>query len=74
MAKRKGSRAVESCNVQSLHAYRGPVEVFGAERDEVIAVGHARDLAATLPQARFHLIPGGHNDWPRQPQVQIRNP
>jgi pimeloyl-ACP methyl ester carboxylesterase len=61
-------------NVAALASYRGPVDVFGAERDEIIAVRHARELAASLPQATFHLIPGGHNDWSQQAQVRVRNP
>jgi pimeloyl-ACP methyl ester carboxylesterase len=61
-------------NVSALSGYQGPVEVFGAEADEVISVEHARALAVSLPQARFHLIAGGHNDWSRLSAVQIRNP
>jgi pimeloyl-ACP methyl ester carboxylesterase len=61
-------------NVESMAGFRGPVEVFGAERDGIIPVQHARRLAASLPQAKFHRIPGGHNDWSLQPQVRIRNP
>jgi pimeloyl-ACP methyl ester carboxylesterase len=61
-------------NVESLAAYAGPIEVFGAERDPIIPVEHARKLAASRPQAKFHLVPGGHMDWVDQPAVQIRNP
>lgn len=61
-------------NVKSMAGYRGPVEVFGAERDGIIPVARARRLAASLPQARFHVIPGGHNDWAEQREVRIRNP
>jgi uncharacterized protein len=61
-------------NVAALARYQGPIEVFGAERDEVIPVAHARALAASRPQAVFHLIPGAHNDWADQPAVRIRNP
>jgi len=61
-------------NVESLAKYDGPMEVFGAERDEVISVRHAQALAASRPQAKFHLLRGGHNDWSRQPDVQIRYP
>jgi pimeloyl-ACP methyl ester carboxylesterase len=61
-------------NVQALAGYRGPVEVFGAENDEVIPVAHARALAASMPQARFHLISGGHNDWAGKPAVRLRCP
>ena len=61
-------------NVEALSAYDGPVDVFGAQRDEVIDVRHAQALAASRPQAKFHLLPGGHNDWSTQPEVRIRNP
>jgi len=61
-------------NVESLAKYDGPVDVFGAERDQVINVRHAQALAASRPQAKFHLLRGGHNDWSTQPEVEIRNP
>jgi hypothetical protein len=38
-------------NVRSLSAYRGPVEIFGAEQDNVIPIEHAKKLAGSLPQA-----------------------
>jgi hypothetical protein len=50
------------------------VDVFGAETDQVINVRHAQALAASRPQAKFHLLRGGHNDWSTQPEVEIRNP
>jgi len=61
-------------NVEALASYRGPLEIFGAEKDGVIPVKHAEALAASRPQARFHLLPGGHNNWSHQPEVRIRNP
>jgi hypothetical protein len=61
-------------NVEALSNYHGPMDVFGAERDEVIEVRHARALAASRPQAKFHLIAGGHNQWVEQPGLRIRNP
>ncbi len=61
-------------NVKALAPYKGPVEIFGAKDDEIIPVKHAKALAAAVPQARFTLIEGGHNDWSRQAQVQFRNP
>ena len=59
-------------NVASLANYRGPVDIFGAEADDLIPVTHARALASTIPQARFTVIAGGHNDWSNGNQVQIR--
>jgi pimeloyl-ACP methyl ester carboxylesterase len=61
-------------NVAALAGYAGPVDIFGAERDAVIPVAHARALAASLPQAKFQLLPGGHNDWSDQAQLSIHNP
>jgi hypothetical protein len=60
-------------NVEALSGYAGPMEVFGAAQDTVIPVQHARALAASRPQARFHLLPGGHNEWSRKP-LGIRCP
>ena len=61
-------------NVEAVSSYDGPIDVFGAEQDEVINVRHAQALAASRPQAKFHLIRGSHNDWSTQPDVRIRNP
>jgi hypothetical protein len=61
-------------NVESLARFDGPMEVFGAERDEVIHVRHAQTLAASRPQAKFHMLQGGHNEWWRRPEVRIRYP
>lgn len=59
-------------NIAALARYQGPVEIFGAAEDTVIPVDCARTLAASCPQAVFHLIAGGHNDWPRSPEVRVR--
>jgi len=61
-------------NLEALSSYNGPMDVFGAERDEIIHVRHAQALAASRPQAKFHLIRGGHNDWSTQPDLRIRYP
>ncbi len=61
-------------NVAALRPYAGPVEIFGAQDDTVIPVGHAKALAAALPSSSFVLIEGGHNDWSRPGRVRIRNP
>ena len=60
-------------NGAALTGYGGPLEIFGAERDEVIPVRHAQALASRVPQARFHLIRGGHNEWSLNANVRIRN-
>ncbi len=61
-------------NSRLLSGYRGPVEIFGAEQDKVIPIEHARQLADSLPSARFHVIPGGHNEWSREGRVHFSNP
>jgi pimeloyl-ACP methyl ester carboxylesterase len=60
-------------NVDALKDYEGPIEIFGAERDEVIPVKHARALAESVPQARFHLIPSNHG-WANLRGIAFRNP
>jgi len=60
-------------NIEALRGYRGPIEIFGAEQDEVIDVRHARALAESVPQAKFHLIGGGHG-WANGRDVAFRNP
>jgi uncharacterized protein len=49
-------------NVEALKNYRGPVEVYGAEFDEIIPVHHAMNLAKSIG-AKFTLMQCGHNDW-----------
>lgn len=61
-------------NIASLSKYRGPVDIFGAESDEVIPVAHARALSQAVRGSRFHLIEGGHNTWSAPGRVEIRNP
>jgi pimeloyl-ACP methyl ester carboxylesterase len=58
-------------NVAALSHYKGPVDIFGAEEDTVIPVVHAKALAASLPAAKFTLIPGGHNEWSESDRVSI---
>ncbi len=60
-------------NVEALQGYGGPVEIFGAEKDEVIAVSHAEALAKSVPQAKFHRVPGTHG-WANGRDVRVRNP
>lgn len=58
-------------NVKTLSGYRGPVTIFGAARDTVIPITHARALADSVPQARFIELSGGHNDWSLDPLTRI---
>jgi hypothetical protein len=50
-------------NIDALKSYKGQVDIFGATRDSVIPVHHARNLAAELHNAVFIEISCGHNDW-----------
>lgn len=61
-------------NVEALSKYIGPVDVFGAETDEVIPVNHAKALAASYPRSQTVIIRGGHNEWSSDGKVQIKNP
>jgi len=61
-------------NVAALAGYKGPVEIFGAAADTLIPVHHAEALSRSVPQAQFHRISGGHNDWSRSDQVKFHNP
>jgi pimeloyl-ACP methyl ester carboxylesterase len=61
-------------NVEALSPYKGPIDIFGAETDTVIPVAHPKALAASIPSAKFTLIPGGHNEWSETGRVSIRNP
>lgn len=58
-------------NVKSLSAYKGRVDIFGAVNDTIIPIVHARNLAQSVPQARYVELPCGHGDWSRQPQAKI---
>jgi hypothetical protein len=61
-------------NIEALSQYKGPVDIFAAEADATIPVTHAKALAASIPSAKFTLIPGGHNEWSESGHVNIRNP
>jgi len=61
-------------NVEALSNHKGPVDIFGVEADTIIPVGHAKALAAVIPRPKMEIIGGGHNDWPYQGRVTIRNP
>jgi pimeloyl-ACP methyl ester carboxylesterase len=58
-------------NISALRGYAGPIDIYGAADDRVVPCGHARRLAAALPNAKFTLIQGGHNDWSDSELVRI---
>ena len=47
-------------NIDSLKAYKGRVEIFAANDDEIIPYSRAKNLAAHVPGAKFFTMPGGH--------------
>lgn len=58
-------------NVAALRAYRGPIVVVVAERDEVVGADQGRRLHETYAGPKtLLLIPGaGHNDFPMGPSA-----
>jgi len=58
-------------NIAALKHYRGPVDIFAAPEDEIIPFDCAKALAESVPTSKLVLIPGGHNDWSHQSQVQL---
>ena len=47
-------------NIEALREFRGQVDVYGATRDNVIPVAHARNLARRHPGAIYHEFEGDH--------------
>ncbi|MBC8039248.1 MAG: alpha/beta hydrolase [Opitutaceae bacterium] len=58
-------------NVKALSVYKGRVDIFGAVNDTIIPIVHARNLAKSVPHARYIELPCGHGDWSHQPEVRI---
>ncbi len=50
-------------NAAALKNYKGRLDIYVASEDRVIPVKHGRALRDALPQANYHELPGGHNDW-----------
>lgn len=61
-------------NLTALANYCGPLEIYAEKFDTVIPISHARALAASRPQAVFHELIGGHNDWTLDLTIKIQNP
>lgn len=59
-------------NVAMLSHYHGAIDIFGAQEDDMIPIAHAKRLADSIPQAKFFMIAGGHNDWSFGDKVKIR--
>ncbi len=58
-------------NMQALRNYRGPVDVYGAQFDEIIPIHHSRNLAKHCSQAKLIEIPCSHNEWSYERAVWI---
>ena len=58
-------------NTESLQGFQGNIDIYAAEADEVIPILHAKALSETSPNIRFHVLPGGHNDWSSCDRVTI---
>jgi hypothetical protein len=59
-------------NLAALAAFPGPVLLVHGERDRMIPVAHAHELAAAARRPRLVVHPGcGHNDCPR-PWSELR--
>ncbi|MDR3567792.1 MAG: hypothetical protein P4L43_07170 [Syntrophobacteraceae bacterium] len=58
-------------NVAALRGYTGPVRIYAAQYDQVIAVHHARLLAAALPRAKYVEMACEHNTWMDGPRVYL---
>lgn len=54
-------------NRAALERFRGPVLIFHGRRDNVIPFHHGRELARTVPGARFLELDCTHNDCPPDP-------
>src|SRR5271170_5111964 len=61
-------------NIEALRGYQGALGIFAARDHGVIRIAHPRALAGSKPQALFHQIDGGHNQWSLLGQVAISNP
>lgn len=59
-------------NGAALAGYRGPVEIYGAQSDDIIPLKHAQALAAAVPGSKLIILNGGHNDWAGDERVKIR--
>ncbi len=58
-------------NMQALHNYHGPVDIYGATFDEIIPIHHARNLANHCSRANMIEIPCSHNEWSYETKVRI---
>jgi pimeloyl-ACP methyl ester carboxylesterase len=61
---------IEPGSLASLAAV--PVHVMAGEHDRLVPAVHALRLAAQLPHAQLHVIPGGRHGLPSEQPAQVR--
>jgi len=61
-------------NITAIQNYNGPVDIYGAEDDQLIPLEHARRLAQSYPDSNFTILRGGHNEWSRHRNLRFRYP
>ena len=52
-------------NVELVSRYEGPILIVHGTDDQLIPVAHAEALHQAAPNSELLLLPGGHNDFPR---------
>jgi fermentation-respiration switch protein FrsA (DUF1100 family) len=57
--------------LEALESFNGPLLVMHGERDEVIPVEHALELARNHRVVKLEILPCGHNDCPPQWDVVL---
>lgn len=59
--------------IGNLKGFQGRIAIIGAERDEIIPIGHALALYESLPgNKKMWTIKGaGHNDWPDRTDASL---
>jgi pimeloyl-ACP methyl ester carboxylesterase len=52
-------------NIGNLKSYRGKIALIGAERDDILPIGHANKLFEALPvnKRKWVILGARHNDW-----------
>ncbi len=50
-------------NIDFIKSFEGPIEIYGAEHDEIIPLHHAEKLARSNKNCRLFIMPCGHNSW-----------
>ena len=59
-------------NIEALKSYKGRIDIYGAKYDNVIPVEHARNLARSIPSAKYHELETDHG-WANGNGVDLSN-